>query len=178
MTNSCLPQRGQDTLPGLVRRFREGPQLVARVRILNRTAVRTGGPRLHRFSRHSLPQRKADKILRPRNVGHIGGGFVINRSVIDDNALRINDDHLRRCLSVIEVPNHTIRIEQRGRRRSLLLREVIVFFAGGHISLLAPGGRKNREPNDSLPGPLLLQPLHVSTVVLLAYEGTSVVVPF
>src|ERR1700683_3957928 len=76
------------------------------------------------------------------------------------------------------MPDFSARVEQRGGRRSLHLREVGVLVPGGHVALLPRRRRKNREPNNSLARPLLLQPLHVPASIMLADIRAPVVVPF
>jgi hypothetical protein len=69
-------------------------------------------------------------------------------------------------------------VEQRGSRRGLPLRQIVVLFTRSHVALHAGRGRQNCEPHYALSRPLFLQALHVAAVVLLADEGTAIVVPF
>src|SRR5208282_792624 len=130
--------------------------LVRRVRILHRTAIGTRRRCFYLLSGHRLLQRETDVIGRARDVVQVGCGFVVNRSIVDHYALGVDDDHLRRCLGVVKMPNLTDRVEQRGGRRRLHLRQVVVLFLCGRIALLARRRRQNCEPDYALAGPLLL----------------------
>jgi hypothetical protein len=108
-----------------------------RIRILNRTPIRSRRGRLNLLARHGLFERETDVISRAGNVLQVGRRLVVDGAVVDHDALGINYDHLRRCLGIVEVADSAGWVEQRSGRRGLHLCQVVVLGAGGHVSLVA-----------------------------------------
>ena len=69
-------------------------------------------------------------------------------------------------------------IKQGSSRSGVHLLHVFVLLIRGDVSLGAWSRRNYRKPDDAFVGPLLLQTLHVATLVMLLRERTSVIVPF
>src|SRR5271165_1796707 len=151
--------------------------LVRRVRIFYRTAVRTRRRRLHLLAGHSLLEGATNVVSRSADIVQIGCRLVVDGTIVDHDALRIDNDHLRRCLRVVKMADLSDWVEQRSGRRSLHFRQVFILLARSHISLFARRRRDNREPDDALPGPVFLQALHIAAFVVLAHVRAPVVVP-
>src|ERR1700761_1925101 len=75
------------------------------------------------------------------------------------------------------MPDLAFRVEDRRRRPRAHFLNVGVFLAGIDVTLSSRGRGDDGEPDDSLRGPLLLQRLHVSALVVLDGVWAIAVVP-
>src|SRR5712692_11547691 len=153
-----MANRGNDSKPNgwnTDRRWKRLMALVRRTLILPRTAVGTRRGRLDWLGGHGLLEGAIDVIRRARNVAQVGRRAVVDGAIVDHHALRVDNDHLRRRLRVVKMADLPGRVEQRGGRRGLHLRQVVILFARGHIPLFARRRRYDREPDDAAGGPLL-----------------------
>src|SRR6266852_569845 len=69
--------------------------------ILHRAAVGTRCRSLDGLTGQGLPKRLIDVVRRGRNVFHIFRWAIIDRAIVDDDALWVDDDHLRSRLGVV-----------------------------------------------------------------------------
>src|SRR5258708_39252738 len=84
--------------------------LVHRVRILYRTAVRTRRGHSHWFASHGLLEGKIDVVSRSGNVAQVSRRLVVNGAIVDHDALRIDNDHLRRRFRVVKMADLSGRV--------------------------------------------------------------------
>src|SRR5438876_1033478 len=106
------------------------------------------------------------------------GLIIYDGAIIDNQALRIDNDHLRRGLCIVKMADLATGIQESGRRCGLHPRQVGILLFGRHVALFARGRGNDREPYDAARNPLLLELLHISAVVMLARVRATVVVPF
>src|ERR1700687_4609797 len=75
------------------------------------------------------------------------------------------------------MPDFAAGVQKSGGGHGLHLLLVSILLIGSYIPLRPWRRRNNREPDDTFSCPLLLQMLHVATVVVLASVRAAVVVP-
>src|ERR1700693_651960 len=68
--------------------------------VFHRAAVRTRCRRLYWLALQGLGPCHIYVMRRPEDVFHVIRWTVIDRAIVNDHALWIDDDHLRSCLSV------------------------------------------------------------------------------
>ena len=71
--------------------------------ILHGAAVGTRCRSLDGLAGQGLPKRLIDVVRRAGNVFHVVRCAIIDRAIVDDDALWVDDNHLRSCLGVIKM---------------------------------------------------------------------------
>src|ERR1700720_3024049 len=79
--------------------------------ILHRAAVGTGCRSLDGLAGQGLPKRQIDVVRRARNVFHVVRCAIIDRAIVNYDALWVDDDHLRSCFRVIKMSDRARGVE-------------------------------------------------------------------
>ncbi len=111
------------------------------------------------------------------DVGLVGGGLVVDGSLVDELAGGVDDEDVGCGLGLVEVADGAGGIENGGGGGGLHGLEVLVLFGGGYVALFAGGRREDGEPDDAFVGPLALEGFHVAAEVVLLFVGAALVGP-
>src|SRR5579875_2584830 len=145
--------------------------------ILYRTTIGARGRNTHALPGHRLFQRLRDVISRSRNIVQVSGWLIVDRTVVNQNPIRINDKHMRGGFGSIEMTKFTGGIQQDCRGGSFHSLDICILLIRRHISLLAGSRGDYSKPDDSPARPFTLKFLHISALVMLAGERTFAVMP-
>src|ERR1700720_3215850 len=103
--------------------------------ILDRAAVGTSCRSLNGLAGQGLPKRLIDVVRRARNVFHVVRRAIIDRAIVDDDALWVDDNHLWSCLGVKRMADRARRVEQGCGWSSSHLCHIAVLSVRIHVSL-------------------------------------------
>ena len=145
--------------------------------VLYGAAVGAGGGDGDGFAGHGGIEGFVEVVVGGLDVGLIGGGLVVDGSLVDELAGGVDDEHVRGGLGLVEMADLTGRVEDGGGGCGLHGLEVVVFFGGGNVALLAGCGGEDGEPDDTFAGPLALEGFHVAAEVVLLLVGAALVGP-
>src|SRR5579863_2434364 len=115
--------------------WRLGSTLSARlVGVLHRTSIRERDRRRNRLACSVFFQCCLNVVFRASYVTLVRGWLVIDGAVINQDSLAVDDEHVRRGLRAIQMPDLPGGIEQRGRGRGVHPLQIPIFLSCGDVS--------------------------------------------
>ena len=147
------------------------------VRVFYRAAVGVGFWGAHGLAAQNLVKRGGDIVFRASDVSGVGGFFVVDRAVVNEDALGIDHIHLGGDFGVVSFADFSRFIEQEGRSGGLSLGAFFRGIGGSGVTLLAGCGRADREPHNAFRSGIGLEFLHVAGAVVLRDKRAVVVHP-
>src|ERR1035438_4129668 len=79
----------------------------------------------HRFARHRSVQGVVQVVVRDLQARRVGGGLVVDGSLVDELAGGIDDEDVRRGARVVQTPNGAGGVHQRGAGRGMHRPQVL-----------------------------------------------------